>query len=32
VRVSLLLDSFYRGRNDLDAAQVRLRVRMIVLR
>jgi flagellar hook assembly protein FlgD len=32
LRVSLLLDSFYPGRNDLDAAQVRLRVRVIVLR
>ena len=32
VRVSLLLDSFYSGPSDFDAAVVRLRVRMTVLR
>jgi len=32
VRISLLLDSFYAGPNDFDAAVVRLRVRMTVLR
>jgi subtilisin family serine protease/flagellar hook assembly protein FlgD len=31
-RISLLLDSYYRGVNDFDVAQVRLRVRMTVLR
>jgi hypothetical protein len=30
-RISLLLDSFYSGRNDFDAASVRVRVRMTVL-
>jgi hypothetical protein len=32
VRISLLLDSFYSGPSDFDAAAVRLRVRMTVLR
>jgi flagellar hook assembly protein FlgD len=32
LHISLLLDSYYAGRNDLDAAQVRVRVRMTVLR
>jgi hypothetical protein len=30
-RISLLLDSFYAGRNDFDAASVRVRARMTVL-
>jgi hypothetical protein len=30
--VSLLLDSFYAGSNDFDAAQVRLCLRLTVLR
>jgi flagellar hook assembly protein FlgD len=32
VRVSLLLDSYYSGRNDFDIESVRLRVRLTVLR
>lgn len=31
-RISLLLDSFYAGRNDFDAASVRVRARMTILR
>jgi len=32
MRVSLLLDSFYSGPSDFDAAAVRLRIRMTILR